>query len=196
MQPAKATALDPRLPLHLFAGISAQAATFVATATIGDGTFTVLAHLALLVVLAVSLGNARRRLALDWLAYLIMVGALAAFAARHSVGLTALLYPDLSLNDPSLTVAALLVWMLVGFSFIQYRRRNLIFVSASGLAIFGLIGVLNVEPGFVIAFLIYLFTTILVWSYEALTARSAPGAAAMWWRVARGQATVAAEKPR
>lgn len=192
MQPAKATTLDPRIPLLLFAGISAQAATFVATATIGDGTFTVLAHLALLVGLAVSLGNARRRLSLDWLAYLIMVGALAAFAARHSVGLTALLYPDLSLNDPSLTVAALLVWMLVGFSFIQYRRRNLIFVSASGLAIFGLIGVLNVEPGFVIAFLIYLFTTILVWSYEALTARSAPGAAAMWWRVARGQATVAA----
>jgi hypothetical protein len=30
------------------------------------------------------------------------------------------------------------------------------------------------------------------WSYEALTARAAPDAAAMWWRVARGQATTAA----
>ena len=192
MRRVESTTIDPQVPLLLFAGISAQAAAFVATATVGDGAFSLLVHLALLAGLLVSLRNLRRRLPLDWLAYVIMAAALAVFTVHNSAAAAALLYPDAALQDPNLVMASLLVWMLVGFSFVQYRRRNLIFVSATGLAVFGLIGVLNLEPGFLVAFLIYLFTTIMAWSYEALTARAAPGAAAMWWRVIRGQATTGA----
>jgi hypothetical protein len=179
------------VPLLIFSAISAQAAAFVVSATVEVGSFSVLVHLTLLAGLAVSLQNLRRRLPLDWLAYLVMAGALAAFAVRDSGTLPAVLYPNVA-RDPNLEVAMLLVWMLAGFGFVQYRRRNLIFVSACGAALFGLIGVINLEPGFLVAFGIYLFTTIMAWSYEALTARAAPGAAAMWWRVARGQATSAA----
>ncbi len=191
MRRVESISIDPQVPLLIFAGVSAQAAAFVATATVGNAGFSLLVHLGLLAGLAVSLQNLRRHLPLDWLAYLVMAGALASFAARNS-GAAALLYPNAALYDPNLVVASLLVWMLVGFGFIQYRRRNLIFVSATGLAVFGLVGVINLEPGFLIAFLVYLFATIMTWSYDALTARATPGAAAMWWRVVRGQATTGA----
>jgi transglutaminase-like putative cysteine protease len=189
---AEATTIDPQVPLLIFSGISAQAAAFATTATVAATGFSLLVHLALLAGLVVSVRNLRRRLPLDWLAYLVMVLALVAFNVRNDLAVTAALYPDAALHDANLVVAALLVWVLVGFGFVQYRRRNLIFISACGLAIFGLIGVINLEPGIFVAFLIYLFTTIMAWSYEALTARAAPGAAAMWWRVARGQATTGA----
>ncbi len=192
MQRASARTVDPLVPLLVFSGISAQAAAFAATATMAQVGFSLLVHLALLAGLVVSLRNLRRRFPLDWLAYAAIALALLAFNLRRELAATALLYPDASLNDPNLLVAALLVWILVAFGFVQYRRRNVIFVSACGLAIFGLIGVINLEPGVFVAFLVYLFATIMTWSYEALTARAAPGAAAMWWRVARGQATSAA----
>ena len=191
MRPAKSTTLDPQVPLLVFSAISAQAAAFAVTASVGLPGFSVAVHLTLLAGLAVSLRNLRRRLPLDWIAYLVMAGALAAFTVRGAGTVAALLYPSAA-RDPNLEVGTLVVWMLAGFGFIQYRRRNLIFISACGATIFGLIGVINLEPGFLVAFVIYLFTTIMAWSYEALTARAAPGAEAMWWRVARGQATTAA----
>ncbi len=183
-------AIDPQVVLLLLAAVSAQAAVFTVTATLAESGFSLLAHLGLLAGLAVSLRNLKRCFPLDWLAGGIIVAALAVFTIRSSgSALASLFYPLSALSDQNLSMAVLLVWLLVAFSFLQYRRRNLIFISACGLALFGLIGVVNLEPGFLVAFLIYLFATIMVWSYDALTARAAEGPATMWWRVARSQAS-------
>lgn len=193
MSPSERRRLNPQVPLLIVTCLSAQAAAAVVTATVHESPFTLLVHGALLVALALSLGNLRWRLPLNLLVYAAIVGMLILFSSRYAVSpLAAVFFPFSSMGDPNLAMAVLLVWLLIGFSVLQYHRRNLIFVSTCGLALFGLIGVINLEPGFLVAFAIYLFATILAWSYDALLDRAPQGATGKWWRMARSQAVSSA----
>lgn len=189
MSPSEGSRLHPQVPLLIVTCLSAQAAASVVTATVHETSFALLVHGALLVALALSLGNLHWRLPLNLLVYAAIVGMLILFSNRHAVSpLAAMFFPFASMADPNLAMGILVVWLLIGFSLLQYHRHNLIFVSACGLALFGLIGVINLEPGFLVAFAIYLFTTILAWSYEALLAKAPQGTTGKWWRMVRSQA--------
>jgi len=161
--------LSPPAQALLWAGLSAQAAASTVTATAGDPLLALLAHGGLLVGTVVSLLNLRWRKPLDALGYALIAGALALFVGRPSGAAPSLLFfPSGAVDDTNLAAGTLVLWVLVGFSFLQYRRHQLIFVSACGLAIFGTVGLINLEPGFLVAFAVYIFATLLAWAYEGL----------------------------
>jgi transglutaminase-like putative cysteine protease len=187
------------MPLLLFGALGAQAAAFAVTSSVGDPVFSVLVHGALLAGLFASLvslsrpAGSERPVRLEWIAYVVIIGALALFATRGAgLSLAEALYPTKALADSNLLVASLLVWVMGGFSFLQHRRRNLVFMSACGLSLFGLVGVVNLEAGITIAFLIFLFSTVVAWSYETLSGRLGENASVEWRRLVRGQAIQAA----
>src|ERR1039457_7180547 len=68
----------------------------------------------------------------------------------------------------------------------------MIFVTACGLALFGLIGVINLEVSFIIAFVIFAFATVFAWSYDGLAVRAGRQLEADWQRAATTQAVGAA----
>ena len=182
-----------QIPLLLASAVSAQAAAYVVTASIGDAGFSVLIHLALLAGYAVAYWNLRHAAPVSLITTGILVISLGGFVAVHSgVGFAGIMFPNAAGADPNLTLANLLVWFLVGFSFSQAHRRQMVFISAAGVALFGLIGVINLEVGYLIAFAIFLFTTILAWGYDGLMLRTARQTETHWQRVVAAQAVSAA----
>ena len=183
--------LSPPAQALLWAGLSAQAAASTVTASAGDPLLAFLAHGGLLVGTVVSLLNLRWRKPLDALGYALMAAALALFLGRPSeIAPSLVLFPSSAMADTNLAMAILVLWLSVGFSFLQNRRRHLIFVSACGLALFGLVGVINLEPGFLVAFGVYVFATLLAWSYEGLG--DLAGTWLTWpWRLLRDRAVAA-----
>lgn len=177
------------LPLLLCGMVSAQAAAFAVTATMGEALFSLLVHGMLLVGFAAAYETRRRRLPVGLIATVLLVLVLGGFVTRPTgIALGAALFPNAMANDPNLALSNLLVWFLVAFSFLQGRRRQLIFISATGLALFGLIGVINLELGYLIAFAVFAFATIMAWSYDGLLARGGTLAEVDWRRALAGQA--------
>ncbi len=81
---------------------------------------------------------------------------------------TDLLFPlDLQSVEES-TVAVLAGWILAGLCFIQGRRYGVVFLTAIGMAILGLIATLNLNTEFLVCFWVYTFGVVFTWGYDHL----------------------------
>ena len=104
-----------------------------------------------------------------------------------------LIYPPEVVADDDLTWATLWSWLMVGFSFMLGRRRNVLFPLVSGLAIFGLVATVNLNPIVLVTFAVFVFSIVFIWGYEHLLnlAEQLPKTgedAAEWIGIARTQA--------
>lgn len=180
------------LPLLICGLISSQAAAYAVTSSMGDRTFSLLVHLSVLISYVVAYYSLQNRLPVNLLTVGTLVISLIGFVSVHSgVRSAEIMYPNAGISDPQLALANLLVWFLVGFGFSQGRRRQMVFVSATGVALFGLIGVINLEIGFLVAFAVFLFATILAWSHDGLVNRAGRWKPMDWRRVMAAQAVSA-----
>ncbi len=103
----------------------------------------------------------------------IMVGASVLILTRQGFGTAdSLLLPlDLQALEES-QIAVVLGWMLVGFCFMQGSENAGAFIAATGMAIFGLMGTVNLNPPLIAAFWVYLFGVVFMWGYERLLDRT------------------------
>ncbi|MFW5869097.1 MAG: hypothetical protein ACOCX2_14830, partial [Armatimonadota bacterium] len=104
-----------------------------------------------------------------------------------------LIYPTEVVADDDLTWATLWSWLMVGFCFMLGKRRNVLFPLVAGLAIFGLVGTVNLNPVLLVSFAVFVFATVFIWGYEHLlnVAEGLPKTgegAAEWLGIARTQA--------
>jgi transglutaminase-like putative cysteine protease len=104
-----------------------------------------------------------------------------------------LLYPPEVVADDDLTWATLWSWLMVGFCFMLGSRRNVLFPLVAGLAIFGLMGTVNLNAIMLVTFAIFIFAVVFIWGYEHLLnlGEDLPEAgtkAAEWLGMARTQA--------
>ncbi len=104
-----------------------------------------------------------------------------------------LVYPPEVVADQDLTWATLWAWLMVGFCFMIGKRRNVIFPLVAGLAIFGLIGTVNLNIVMLLSFAVFIFAVVFIWGYEHLLnmGESLPangGDGVRWLGIARTQA--------
>lgn len=186
--------------LPLLAGelVVASAALAGLTLSTDEPRYEGFVHGAVVVGLAVSaLALARRR---QWPLFgaVVMLVAGGFYLGRNflSVGLPLFFPPEILANE-DLLLAALVGWVLVAFSFWQAQRTNLVFLIVCGLAIFGLVGTVNLNSEILVAFAVFIFGAVFCWGYEQfldlqdrVTAAGRP-ATADWLDMARGQLSVA-----
>ncbi|MFP4250653.1 MAG: DUF3488 and DUF4129 domain-containing transglutaminase family protein [Armatimonadota bacterium] len=79
-----------------------------------------------------------------------------------------LIYPPEVVADEDLTWATLWAWLMVGFCFMLGRRRNALFPLVAGLAIFGLVGTVNLNVIMLVSFAVFVFAVVFIWGYEHL----------------------------
>jgi len=66
------------------------------------------------------------------------------------------------------TVAVLAAWALAGCCFIQGRRYSVVFLTAIGMAILGLMATLNLDTELLVCFWVYTFGVVFTWGYDHL----------------------------
>lgn len=108
-----------------------------------------------------------------------------------------LFYPPEVLGHEDQVLAAMVCWLLVAFSFWQSSRANLIFLIVSGLAIFGLMGTVNLNLEMRLAFAVFVLGAVFCWSYEQFLdvddrlEASGQGRIPNWLEMARGHVSIA-----
>lgn len=103
----------------------------------------------------------------------LMVGASVLIITRQGFGAAGeLLLPlDLQALEES-QIAVVLAWMLCGFCFMQGSENGGAFIAATGMAIFGLMGTVNLNASLIAVFWVYLFGVVFMWGYERLLDRA------------------------
>ncbi|MGD8239821.1 MAG: transglutaminase domain-containing protein, partial [Armatimonadota bacterium] len=91
-------------------------------------------------------------------------------ALRNRLALCALFYPVEVSSDPDLLLAMSIAWIGVARCFGLTRSRSASFSLVPSLAPFGLVGALNLSPGIVLGFFVFLFAGVFVLGYERLLA--------------------------
>lgn len=95
--------------------------------------------------------------------------AIACAALRHTgLRLCELFYPLEVSQDPDLLLAMAIAWIGVARCFGLTRPRSASFSLIPGLAPFGLVGALNLSPGIIVGFFVFLFAAVFVLGYERL----------------------------
>ncbi|MEN6303538.1 MAG: hypothetical protein ABFD96_12480, partial [Armatimonadia bacterium] len=155
------------LPLLLGEYVLALAAVSAITATVDEPAYEMLMYIAVTVgMLASAWGVLTERLQVLPGA-IVMVMAFTYYALRHyNLPLSGLLYPpEIAGNDDS-TLAGMVAWLLVAFTFWQSHRSNLIFLAVSGLAVCGLMATQNLNLDMRVIFSVYIVATLFCWGYE------------------------------
>jgi len=162
------------LPLFVGTAIIASGAAAALTVSTQSVSFAVFMHTLIILGLLVSFaGNAAGKRPVVW-GFVVIGTGLVVLVLRDQLGSWSdMLFPlDLQTLDEA-TVAALATWLLAGFCFMQGGRYGAVFVAATGMAILGLIGTVNVNSDFLVAFWVYTFGVIFTWGYEHLLRSSA-----------------------
>lgn len=178
-------------PLLLATFVACTAAAAGMTTLLAEEQFEMLLHLMLLVAVLSSafLGGWSTFLGLGVIAI-----AVAALTQRIApVPGIELIYPPEVVADEDMTWATLWAWLMVGFCFMLGRRKNVLFPLVAGLAIFGLVGTVNLNVIMLISFAVFIFAVVFIWGYEHLLnvgdeLLAGPGRGPEWLRIARTQA--------
>ncbi|MGE5531358.1 MAG: transglutaminase-like domain-containing protein [Bacteroidota bacterium] len=185
--------------LPLLAGelVVASASLAALTLAVDEPLYEGLVHTAVVVGLIFSALGMRRRGMWALPGVLVVFAALVFRLGTHVLpGASAFFPPEIAAND-DLTLAALVGWFMVAFSFWQTRRTNLVFMIVCGLAIFGLVGTVNLNSETLVTFAVFICGAVFCWGYEQfldmqdrLVAAGEPDTAG-WQDMARGQLSVA-----
>ena len=185
----------PLLLGELAVGTSALAAV---TLTVDEPTYEPLIHAALVLAIAYSALNIARRRTQSLPGVVVFLGAFVLYGARHYLGsATVLFFPGEVAAQQDMLLAGLMAWFLVAFACWQANRRNLVFMVVCGLAIFGLMGTVNLNTELLIVFAIFICSSVFCWGYEQYldmnmsVVPSAQPHGAAWLEIARGQLSVA-----
>jgi len=157
----------------LFAGLFV--ACIAAAAAIGSTVYAPEYELALYLTITAGLLSSflarARNIRVSFLGLVIIIGALCAFAIRWvDLPVVHLLYPTEAISDSNTALAALIAWGMAGLCFMQNRREQIILCLVSGLAIFGLMGPVNLDTSILVLFTVYLFGATYTFGYENLLA--------------------------
>ncbi len=181
-------------PLLLGGAVACSAAAAALSNAVDEPAFELALHLMILVGIATSaLFGAFGRSATT-VGLMVIAVAVAALAQRLGpVPFVDIMYPVEVSAEADLTWATLVAWMMVGFCFMLARRHNILFAVVSGLAIFGLVGTINLNAAMLVAFAIFVFAVVFIWGYEHLlnVAENLPHTregGRDWLRIARTQA--------
>lgn len=185
--------------LPLLAGelVVASASLAALTLAIEEPLYEGLVHSAVVVGLIASPFGLRRRGPWSLPGVLVVFAALV-FRFGHNIlpGAAAFFPPEIAAND-DLMLAALVGWFMVAFSFWQARRTNLVFMIVCGLAIFGLVGTVNLNSETLASFAVFLCGAVFCWGYEQFLdmqdrlIAAGQTETADWLDMARGQLSVA-----
>lgn len=198
MRTAEPHPLWRHLPLLAGELVLGSAALAAITLTIKEPLYEVFVHLALVAGLVVSALGVGRRTVFALPGAVMMLVAVALYLARNFVmALVGLFFPPEVTAHEDIVLAALIAWFLVAFSFWQASRANLIFMIVSGLAIFGLMGTVNLNAELLMAFATFMCAAVFCWGYEQFLVlderleHSGQGRSGQWLEMARGQLSVA-----
>lgn len=155
----------------LLAGVlvmATGAATALSTST-QSTSYPVLIHTLIVIGTIVSFIGLASGKRFTFLGVLVMAGGLVIFLLRADLGFgVELLFPvDLQMLEES-SIAVLGGWMLCGLCFMQGGRDGVVFMSATSIAILGLIATVNVNTEVIIAFWIFISGLVYTWGYESL----------------------------
>ncbi len=181
-------------PLLLGGAVACTAAAAALSNAVDEPAFEVTLHVMIFVGVTISalLGSLGR--SATALGVVVIAVAVAGVAQRLGpVPFLDVMYPPEIATDEDLTWATLVAWSMVGFCFMLSRRHNILFAVVSGLAIFGLVGTVNLNTAMLIAFAVFVFAVVFVWGYEHLlnVGESLPHTregGRDWLRIARTQA--------
>lgn len=179
-------------PLLIATAVAATAAAGSLTNTLDEPTFEMMLHAMILVAVGTSAITGSIGRSSTLVGIVIIAIGIAALGARiaPTPGVE-LLFPPEVVADEDLTWATLWSWLMVGFCFMLGRRRNVLFPLVAGLAIFGLVSTVNLNPIILVYFGIFIFAVAFIWGYEHLLnlgERLSSERAAEWLGIARTQA--------
>ncbi len=153
-------------PLLAATLVACTAAATGMTSLLAEPTFEFILH-AMIVVSILSAAFLGR-----WSTFLglgMMAVAIAALTQRLAPAPgVELIYPPEVVADEDLTWATLWAWLMVGFCFMIGSRRAVIFPLVAGLAIFGLVGTVNLNVVMLLSFAVFIFAVVFIWGYEHL----------------------------
>lgn len=99
----------------------------------------------------------------------VIFGGFMVFAARDTLGpASGILFPEDLQSLEETTISVLAGWMLAGFCFMQGGRYGTSFVTATGMAVFGLLSTVNINDQFMVCFWVYIYGVVFTWGYERL----------------------------
>ncbi len=149
--------------------VACSAAAAAITLHVDEPTYETTLHLSIVLGLAISLVSSAKSRNPQVVAAVLIIAGFALYTVRDiRLFPISLLYPSEMLFSQDLALTSLIAWFMTGLCFIQARRENIVLVVACGLAIFGLMGTLNLNPELLISFAVYLFASIYVWGYDNL----------------------------
>lgn len=156
-------------PLLLAAAIACTAAAFALTNTLAEPAFEALLHVMIFVAVGASLLLGMRGWSGTMIGVVVIAIAIVGVSQRLAPipGLSAM-YPPEVIADEDLTWATLWAWLMVGFCFMLARRQNVLFTVVAGLAIYGLVGTVNLNTAVLLGFAAYVFAVVFIWGYEHL----------------------------
>ncbi len=179
-------------PLLVATAIACSAAAGSLTNTLDEPAFEFLLHAIILVAVGASAVAGSFGRSSTMIGVIVIAVGIAGLTQRSTaVTWFELLYPADALADADLTWATLWSWLMVGFCFMLGRRRNVLFPLVAGLAIFGLVSTVNINPIILVYFAIFVFGIAFIWGYEHLLnvgERIAEGPPQDWLSIARTQA--------
>jgi len=156
--------------------LTAAAGTAV-TATIGNPAFSVFVMVLAVSAVAVSILQTAigRTYHFLWITTLVcaLVSMLMTFGTNYYSPILAVFYPSEIAENPDLGLATSMLWIMIAWSFALTSETAFIFPIVPGLSVFGLIGAINLNPGFIIAFLFFFFAAIFILAYDNLLRREA-----------------------
>lgn len=179
-------------PLLLATAIGCTAAAGSLTNTLDEPAFEFLLHMMILLAVGASALSGSLGRSSTPVGVIVIAVGIAALAQRVApVPGVELLFPPEVVADEDLTWATLWSWLMVGFCFMLGRRRNVLFPLVAGLAIFGLVSTVNINPIMLVYFGIFIFAVAFIWGYEHLLnigEKLAAERSAEWLGIARTQA--------
>jgi len=156
-------------PLLLATAVACSAAAFCLTNTLAEPAFEFLLHLMVFVAVGTSLVLGMRGSSGTIVGVVVIAIAVAGVTHRlAAIPGMALIYPTEVIADEDLTWATLWAWLMVGFCFMLARRQNVLFAVVAGLAIYGLIGTVNLNTAVLFGFAVFIFAVVFIWGYEHL----------------------------
>jgi transglutaminase-like putative cysteine protease len=187
-----------RLPLYAGELLLGSMALAALTFSLQEPLYSALVHGAFTVAIFSSLAGASRGRVWVLPGALFFLIPLVMYALRQMLPLELLfLYPAEALSHEDMLLATLIGWFLVGFGFWQGSRLNLIFLVVCGLAIFGLMGTINLNPEMWLCFTVFVLAAVFCWGYEQflelddrLATQGQPRTGA-WLEMLRGHLAVA-----
>lgn len=156
-----------QLPLYLGLYVLSASALYALTASVNASAYAWLTHAALAGGCLLSYrGAVHKRLYLVPGVLALVLGFTAYGLRQVALPALDLLYPPEIVSQNDLALAALVAWFMIGFSYWQASRPNLVFMVACSLALFGLVGTINLNAQTWLCFSIFVFATVFCWGYE------------------------------